>query len=277
VLSPKAYQLRVAVIAGLCLVACGVMFLAVTPFEQPLWYHNFADSRSFWQVPNALNVLSNLPYVLVGLLGLYVLVRFRPASLDGWGRRSYAVFFALIALTGIGSAYYHAEPDNDRLLWDRLPLAMAFMAFLAIMIAERMSPRAGRMLFWPLIILGAASVFQWHASETRGAGDLRLYLLVQFLPLFVIPLMLLLFPAPYTLTGDLFAALACYIVAKLLEILDRQVFAQGGLVSGHTLKHLVSGLAPLFILHMVRYRVAATQASACETASTIPDKTPAAR
>jgi hypothetical protein len=251
-LSARAYKLRAALIVALTAVVAGVMLFAVPPFRQPVDYHEFADGRPFWGIPNALNVLSNIPFVLVGLLGLSFMAR--PSLLDRWERWSYAMFFLLIALTGFGSWYYHSQPNNDRLLWDRLPLAMAFMAFFAIIISERINRSAGRLLFWPLLILGAWSVFYWHQTERDGAGDLRVYLLVQFFPLLAIPLMLFLFPARYTLTSDLFAALGCYVLAKLLEIADRLVYAQGGLVSGHTLKHVVAGITPLFILHMLVYR-----------------------
>jgi len=264
-MSQKANRLRVALIVGLSLVVTGVMLFAVAPFAQPLWYHNFADQRGFWHIPNALNVLSNIPFVLVGVLGMCFMVRPAGAghlSPEPWQRWSYGVFFALIALTGVGSAYYHADPNNDRLLWDRLPLAMAFMAVFAVMISERISQYAGRLLFWPFVILGAWSVFYWHQTEISGAGDLRVYLLVQFFPLLAIPLMLFLFPARYTLTADLFAALGCYAIAKVLELADRLVYAQGGLVSGHTLKHLVAAITPLFILHMLIYRRPIEQASA---------------
>jgi hypothetical protein len=254
-LSARAYKLRAALIVGLTLIVTGVMLFAVAPFAQPNEYHNFADNRSLLHVPNALNVLSNIPFVLVGSCGLYFMARpLAQRHLEPGGRSSYTVFFALIALTGVGSAYYHAEPNNDRLLWDRLPLAMAFMAIFAVMISERINQYAGRMLFWPFVIVGAWSVFYWHQTEMNGAGDLRVYLLVQFFPLLAIPLMLFLFPARYTLTGDLFAALGCYVIAKLLELADGLVYAQGGLVSGHTLKHLVAAITPLFILHMLLYR-----------------------
>jgi hypothetical protein len=139
-------------------------------------------------------------------------------------------------------------------LWDRLPLAIAFGAFFAIMIGERIDRKAGTYLFWPLVVLGAGSVIYWHASEVRHAGDLRLYLLVQFYPLIAIPLMIALFPTRYTRTPDLFGALAWYVAAKVLELLDGQVYSRGDLISGHTLKHLLAAMTPLLILHMIKHR-----------------------
>jgi hypothetical protein len=247
--------MRVAVLLVLAAAAAAVM-LALPRFPQPLEYHNFADQRCFCGIPHTLNVISNLPFVLVGVTGAWYLcprrdfTGFRKAS-ERW---PYVLFFAFIALTGIGSAYYHADPNNDRLVWDRLPLAMAFTTLFALVIAERIDYRAGMYLLAPLVLLGAGSVLYWHWSETQGAGDLRLYLFVQFFPLLALPAMLLLFPTTYTRTADLYGALTWYIAAKLLELFDRQVYAPGHIVSGHTLKHLVAAGSAYLVFVMVRKR-----------------------
>jgi hypothetical protein len=109
-------------------------------------------------------------------------------------------------------------------------------------------------LLLPLVLLGGVGVVYWHLSEVHAAGDLRFYLLVQLYPLAAIPLLMLLFPPRYTRSADLIAALLCYLLAKALELLDAQVYAQGGLVSGHTLKHLVAGLSGWWLLYMVMKR-----------------------
>jgi hypothetical protein len=233
-----------------------VLLALIPPIAQPQWYHDFADQRTLLCVPHALNVLSNLPFLLVGLWGLWYLARrARPDQFeharDVW---FYGVFFGAVALTGIGSAYYHADPTNDRLLWDRLPLAVAFMALFSMILAERVNYRAGVALFVPFVLAGAGSVVYWHVTEHWGQGDFRPYLIVQLLPLLVIPLIFVLFPARFNGTGDLIAALLCYLIAKGLELLDRQVYAQGQIVSGHTLKHLMAAMAPYFVLHSLQRR-----------------------
>ncbi len=261
-------RVRLAIVLAVGLIAA-LGALAAPRLAQPLWYHDFADQRPLLGIPHALNVLSNLPFVLVGVLGLGFTLgpaarrlcsrRDLCAGCTGRGgpflepseRWPWALFFAFVALTGVGSAYYHADPTNARLLWDRLPLAVAFMAFFAIMIGERTSMRAGLTLLLPLMLLGTGSVVYWHLSELHGAGDLRPYLFVQLFPLAAIPLLMLLFAPRYTRSADLVAALLCYVLAKGLELLDTQVYAQGGLVSGHTLKHLVAALGGAWILYMV--------------------------
>jgi hypothetical protein len=257
-LTPRAFRGRLLVVIGLSVAMSGAVLL-VPRFAQPAWYHDFADSRCLLGVPNLLNVVSNLPFVAVGVLGVLFLfsgAARRPGGsfLEASERWPYALLFAAIALTGVGSAYYHWDPGNDRLLWDRLPLAVAFMTFFAITIGERIDLNTGYVLLGPLVVLGGGSVVYWHLSEIHGAGDLRLYLFVQLYPLLAIPLLMLLFPPRYTRSADLVAALLCYLLAKALELLDAQVYAQGGHVSGHTLKHLVAGLSGWWLLHMVRQR-----------------------
>jgi len=236
-----------------------VGFMLFSPaLPQPQEYHHFADQRPVLGVPNALNVASNLPFVLVGIAGLLFMAS-RSSHRSGTflqpaERWPYWVFFLGLALTGIGSAYYHADPNNARLTWDRMPLTVAFMALFAAVLAERIHWRLADWLLGALVALGMTSVVYWYWTETQGAGDLRFYLLVQFFPLLALPLLFLLFPARYTGTSDLIAALGCYGLAKVLELLDHQVYTKGGIVSGHTLKHLVAGLGSYFVLHMLQHR-----------------------
>jgi hypothetical protein len=162
-------------------------------------------------------------------------------------------FFAGIALTGVGSAYYHSDPNNERLVWDRLPLAVAFMALFTSVLAERIDVRLTRLLI-PLTLIGGGSVLYWGWTEAQGAGDLRPYLLVQFLPMLALPLLLILFPPRYTRTRDLVGALVWYGTAKVLELADVLIYNQGQIVSGHTLKHLVASFSAYLILHGLQRR-----------------------
>lgn len=234
----------------LALVLAAVVAIGLLPpIPQPPEYHDFADGRTLLGVANALNVLSNLPFVLVGLWGLMACRR-RFAERD-----LYAVFFAGIALTGIGSGWYHLAPDHERLVWDRLPMTLGFMALLAATVAERVDLRWGRRLLVPLLVVGLTSVLWWIRGERLGAGDLRPYILVQFLSLIVIAGLLALYPRKYSHAHLLWTGLAAYALAKACESLDRQIYASTHhLVSGHTLKHLVAalGLAALARMLLVR-------------------------
>ncbi len=242
---------------GLALVAALVAALIPAVPQDPA-YHRMADSRTLLGVPNGLNVLSNLAFVVVGALGLWSL---RGAGADGGARfikRSerwpYAVFFAGVLLTGLGSAYYHAAPDNARLVWDRLPLAATLMSLFAASITERLSVRAGLILLPVFVALGLASVLQWYAGEFHGRGDLRLYGVVQFYPMLAISLLLLLRGPRYTGDGWLLGSLGFYALAKAFEALDGAIFDLGHAVSGHTLKHLVAALAGWAVWRMLLTR-----------------------
>src|SRR5215470_15845579 len=189
----------------------------VPPIPQDPAYHRFADSRPVGMVANGLNVLSNLAFLIVGGYGAVKVVRMPagPATglIESRERWPYALFFVSVALTGVGSAYYHWAPDTLRLFWDRLPMTIGFMAFLAAVISERLGVTVGLLALGPLVAGGAASVIFWRAGELRGAGDLRPYALVQFLPALLVLLMLWLCPARYTGGGYLLGVLGLYAVA----------------------------------------------------------------
>ena len=243
------------IVLGLAIL--GVMsFWFVPPIAQPQWYHDFGDKRSLLGMPNFWNVISNLPFLFVGGWGIwYVLSDGAKDGLRDLAERWMFLFlFAAVALTGVGSAYYHWEPNNDRLVWDRLPLAMMFMGLFAIIVAERLSHRIGALLFVPFVVLGAATVFYWHLTEIWGRGDLRPYLLGQLYPVVVIPILLWLCPASYTRTENLYLAIAWYAGAKLYEFLDKEIYAVGQIVSGHTLKHVGAAVSCYMILSWIRQR-----------------------
>lgn len=239
-------------------VAMVVAMFALPRIPQDPGYHNFADARPWLGIPNVLDVASNLPFLVVGLLGLRFMARERTAGGSGTfltpgERLPYLVLFFGVALTGIGSAYYHWAPSNATLFWDRLPMTIAFMALLSATLAERVNLRLGKYLLGPLVILGVLSTLYWHVGEQQGVGDLRPYALVQFGSLVAIPLMVLLFPPRYSRTSDLFVAVGWYALAKVFEHFDHEIFAVLG-VSGHTLKHLASGMGAWWILRMLERR-----------------------
>ena len=241
-------------------VAMVVVTFAVPRIPQDPTYHDFADQRPCLGMPNCLNVASNAPFLVVGALGLWFLIGDRAAGrrdafLTPAERPPYWLLFGGVALTGIGSAYYHWAPDNSTLFWDRLPMTIAFMALLSSVIAERVSLKVGLRLLWPLLAVGVLSTLYWHLGEMRGVGDLRPYALVQFGSLFAIPLVLWLFPPRYTGTADMVRVIAWYALAKVFEFFDQGLFDLTG-ISGHTLKHLASAVGAWWILRMVARRLA---------------------
>jgi hypothetical protein len=248
-------RLRVALFLAVSIGILGVFWIAAGPIPQDQMYYNFADQRPMIGMPHALNVLSNLPFIIVGVVGMVFLAgkRSRRAGifLEPIERWPYWVFFIGLVLTGIGSSYFHANPNDATLVWDRAGLAITFMALFTSILTERVDVRCARWALAPLVLFGIGSVFYWGFSERMEAGDLRPYLIAQFFPLVILPVLLIFFPARYTHAGDLIASLLCYGLAKALEILDRQVYTGSGIISGHTMKHLVAGLSAAFILSML--------------------------
>jgi hypothetical protein len=248
-------RIRLLLLAAAVLAVTAVYF-SKPPVPQDPGYHDFADQRVFFSISNFLDVISNLPFLFVGIWGLLVVNR--PESDASFLTKSekwpYVVFFLGMALTAFGSSYYHLHPTNARLVWDRLPMTLGFMGILSATIAERISVKAGVRLLPLLVIAGALTVAYWSWTEAQGRGDLRPYFVVQFGSLAVILAILLLFRARYTCTWCLVVALALYVAAKVLESFDLEIYSVGHTVSGHTLKHLTAAGAGGFIVWMLLRR-----------------------
>jgi hypothetical protein len=245
----KAPLLLIAPAFGIALIA----FL-IKPVPQPLAYHNFADQRAWLGIPNFGDVVSNLAFAIVGTWALVSM--FAPGKtkfIDRRERWPYLAMFVALILTAFGSGYYHLAPDNARLVWDRIPIMIAFMALLAAVISERVGVRTGLALFPVLQVIGIASVLYWRSSELQGHGDLRFYAAVQVYAILILLLALLL-PPRYTRGSDFVVVVGFYALAKIFEEADRNIFALGHIVSGHTLKHLAAAAAGLWVLRMLENR-----------------------
>jgi len=222
-----------------------VVTLSIPPVAQDPAYHQFADTRALLGLENFWNVVSNFAFFVVGLGGLFVI-----GNADERSRASAAewVFCIGVLLIGPGSAWYHLDPTTPTLFWDRLPMSMAFMALLSALLGDALSPAWGRFSLWPLLLLGVTSVLYWATTEQSGAGDVRFYALVQFLPMVLIPLLLAVYGTHRYRTLPVWLALACYALAKGAEVSDHLIMETTGMVSGHTLKHLLAAAACAWVL-----------------------------
>jgi hypothetical protein len=245
---------------GWLLAAVTVIFVLaaflVPAMPQPLSYHQFADCRTFWSIPNFLNVASNLPFVVGGVLGLAQVYRGDGPFIDGREQLPYLVFFLGAVLTCFGSAYYHAAPDNARLVWDRLPMTLGFAGLVSAAAAERVDLRLGLRSLWPLLALGVATVVYWYGTERAGAGNVIPYAAYQGWSIAVIVLLIACFPAKrYSEGAGLLWAAVFYGIAKFFESFDLRVYRTvGGTVSGHTIKHLLAAAAVFAIVRQLRRR-----------------------
>ncbi|GFY94722.1 senescence associated gene 18 [Actinidia rufa] len=233
-------------------ILCFVVLMIVTPaIPQSQEYHDFADQREFLGIPNTLNVVSNFPFLIIGLVGLilcfhrnYFRLRLQ-GELWGW-----ACFFVGVAVVGIGSSYYHLKPDDARLVWDRLPMTIAFTSIMAIFIIERIDERKGTVSIIPLLLAGVVSILYWCFFD-----DLRPYALVQFVPCIAIPVMAILLPPMYTHSAYWLWAAGFYLLAKVEEAADKPIYKwTHHIVSGHTIKHLCAAMVPVFLTLMLAKR-----------------------
>lgn len=227
------------------------------PITQPAHYHEFADQRGWLGLPHAANVLSNVGFALVGLWGWLALRnrRHHPALAVSW--RAYRVFCAALILTALGSAYYHLAPDDARLVWDRLPIALVCASLL---VAVRGDVRGGKHTGWLVILCVAAalSVWWWQYTGSGVVGDLRPYLLLQIMPLVLIPLWQWLHQAPRKDRQAFGAACALYVLAKAAEAADQHLFVSLAGLSGHSIKHLLATAGAALIVYRLTQRVAQT-------------------
>jgi hypothetical protein len=261
--------LHIRVILGVTLLCTAALFF-VPAIPQPPEYHNFADQRMFLGIPNFLDVLSNLLFLAAGLYGLKLLFDPRHgrerALFDARGEIiAYTLFFAASLLTCFGSIYYHLAPDNASLVWDRLPMTLMFAAFLSIVISERINQRAGVILLPLLAALGLFSIWHWQQSELAGAGDLRLYLLVQFFPILLALYMIFFLRPRYSRANRFGWVLAIYALSKVAEFFDREIFAVQQWVSGHTVKHILAAMAVFILAEMLRCRISVKRAQSVKS------------
>lgn len=209
--------------------------LCIIPaIEQSHTYHNFSDNNTFL-IPNFWNVISNIPFILVGGFGLY--------KLKGIKKKvQYVTFFIGIILVGFGSGYYHFSPNNFTLVWDRMPMTIVFMSLLSIIISEFINLKTGYYSLFPMLFLGLLSIIYWVVLK-----DLRPYVFVQFYPMLAIPVILIFFKSRYNMTYGYWLLFLAYLIAKVFEFYDEQIFASLKIISGHSLKHIMSSFG-LFIL-----------------------------
>lgn len=248
--NPSTHPGRTAALVALVLGPLAwLMFGHGEPIHQDRGYHVFADTRSCMGVENFGNVASNLLFLLSGIAGMFWCWRRR---IGAW--RSWLVFFSGVALVFFGSAHYHAAPNDDTLVWDRLPMTVAFMGLFAALISEHLGARLEPRLLAVALTVGVFSVFWWQHS-----GDLRIYIWVQGAPLLAIPYVIAAFPGRYDRRIWLLWGVGFYVLAKIAELLDFRIYeATAAVISGHSLKHLIAALAVLCVLRMLQTRQSLT-------------------
>jgi len=220
--------------------------IVIGPIAQNPAYHNFAAQASLWGIPNFFNVMSNLAFLYVGIWGLF---KYRTGlSWDGY-KVPYLTYCIGVILTAFGSGWYHLFPNTQTLVWDRLPMTLAFMSLFSLILRDFVHENFGRRIFIPALLAGAASILYWVISEQMGVGDLRPYGLVQFLPLMIFIVVLIFYSPRYGNRLYFIMALMFYISAKGAEYIDfplYQTLGQG--FSGHSIKHILAAIGSFYAL-----------------------------
>jgi hypothetical protein len=229
------------------LLLCGALF-AYGPIVQPAHYHEFADQSVLMGIPHGADVWSNAGFACLGAWGMLRLwpVRHEDFLKNQWP--GYSLFLIGLMLTAIGSSFYHLAPDNFWLVWDRLPISLTCAGLLAAVRAESVANADCSRDTILLAILAVAGVGWWYVTDQRGMGDLRPYLLLQALTLTLIPLWQTIYHAPARDRVAFGVAVLLYLVAKVTELQDQEVLAALGVMTGHTLKHLLSAAAAAVIV-----------------------------
>lgn len=243
------------------LLSAGVFLVALImpPISQPIDYHDFVDQRIYFGIPNFFNVISNIFLLFSGLTGIVFILRPRKLLINKSfiklsERWPYFILFLSVIFASIASAYYHLEPDNSRLVWDRLPIAIGIMALLAIVLIEYINIKIGFILLPVFVLFGVWSVVFWYWSEQNGYGNLNYYIVMQFHSILAIILFIKLFSSRYTRGNDIYVVIILYILAKLAEISDQLIYGFGQVISGHSMKHLFIGLAVFWVIYMLKNR-----------------------
>ena len=198
-----------------------------------------------------MEVILALAIGILGGSGVWLVLRPRTCFEQPAERWPYLVFAIGVLLTGAGSCYYHLEPNNETLFWDRLPMTISFMSLIAAQIVDRVDVRAGLLALVPMLLVGVASVVYWIVTERQGRGNVMPYAVLQAYSVIVLLQLAALHPSRYTHGNAIFAVFAGYVLAKVFEHFDREIFEWTGAVSGHTLKHVAAGVAGLPVVWML--------------------------
>ncbi|PON56364.1 Ceramidase [Parasponia andersonii] len=229
-----------------------LFFMVVTPkISLSPKHHLFADMRNFLGVPSTLNVITNFPFLVVGVLGFVLCVQgeFFNISLRGevWG---WALFYAGIVGVAFGSAYYHLKPSNDRVMWDTLPMMIAYSSLFSSCITERVGEKIGLTCLFALLFAAFLS-----SAYERTYNDLRLCMMFQLIPLIAIPAIAIVYQSKYTHSRYWLWATCVYFLSKFEAVADRKIYhANHYFISGHSLEHLCLALVPILFSLMLIYR-----------------------
>jgi hypothetical protein len=249
----KIENLTILFLIAVAIIAI-VWAIIAEPISQDISYHNFSDKGTIFAIPNFWNVVTNIPFFIVGFIGLLKLKNNRKIVIAESNSNAYFLFYTGTILISFGSGFYHLNPNNETLVWDRLPMTLAFMSVFSIIITEYISIQKGKALLIPLVLAGILSVLYWNYTESLGRGDLTFYAVVQFYPMIAIPIILISFSSLFTRGNSYWLLLAAYLIAKVFEHYDSEIFNKLRFISGHSIKHLMAAFGLYMVLYVLDKR-----------------------
>lgn len=249
-------------LAALTLAAL-VGLLAWGPVPLDAGTHRYADQRDWLGLPNAGNVLANLPLLLVALWGWHATLA------SGWParlRRAWAGFHACAVGGSAIAAIYHVAPTATGYVLAQMAMSAAFVLLTLGMLAERVHAGiGGRPVATTATLVGAATLAALASGSVGdGAVDLRPFLLLQLIPVLLIPAGALSLPGAHTRPSDWLLMLVAYVAAQAFDVADAAIHAATGWIGGHALMHLaLAGVAA-----RLAYRAASAGAAVDGTGTT---------
>ncbi|CAJ2675212.1 unnamed protein product [Trifolium pratense] len=228
---------------------CSISFFLFSPkIPRSPNYHQFADMRNLLGVPNTLNVITNFPFLVVGVLGLILALEGGFFTISSQAEIStWILFYAGILGVAFGSVYYHMKPDNNRVLWDTLPMMVAYSSLFSSLVVERIGQRIGLGCMCALLF----AAFTCIVYE-RIYDDIRLCLMFQLILPLAIAAVAYMYPSNYTHSTYWFSSIGIYLLAKLEAVSDKKLYrANNYVISGHSLEHVCLALIPFLLSVML--------------------------
>jgi len=233
----------VVFVGVMCLIA--VLGPQVTQFDS---YHDFADKSNVLGLPHAWDVLSNVPFALIGVGGLWVMRRFSEVEGSIVARDMLLLFFYGLIVTSVCSSFYHLSPDNASVFLDRLGMTVAFAGILALAVTVCVSDRAGKMISYLVLFLGPVCLWVWQQTD-----NLLAWSVLQAGGMLVIVGLAAFTKASKSLRVALAYAIGWYFLSKLCELGDHAIYEWTfGLMPGHSLKHIVAAFAGIPLINYLR-------------------------
>lgn len=227
-----------------------VVALSYGPISQPQDYHDFADDRELLGIPNGLDVMSNLAIVFPGLVGLaFVHERRTNPRVSDDETSIHITLFSGMILTFAGSVWFHLDPNDSTMLWDRLGMSIIIGSCISLLINDLWDRGIAARIHIPIVVASVISVLWWPVFD-----DLRVYFIVKHHPFILFPILLFFGNQLYNKISGYYWGLSMFILATIFEFADEVIFDITGFISGHTLKHIAAGIGLWFIMDMIRER-----------------------